>query len=233
VAVAWDLVNAFVFCAAESSSPTAVERLNTLLRSDLFPEAAKRGYTSLFLLCVPATLSEPIRRELETHDARPRTLNFHSRSAGNAGGGEGGFDRLGEELDVKRLTAGMLASDLGNIDEICSCIDACWPTRERFLEEGIGYALIQEGEVASWCGTDYVVDSAADLYVETFGDHQGKGFATAVASACIAACLAERWTVHWHCWSDNRGSVRVAEKNGLVLRSAAPTLRVQPGYRRG
>ena len=132
-----------------------------------------------------------------------------------------------------RLTGDVLSSDLRNMDGVRYCVDACWPAREAYLNEGIGYCIVDDTSVASWCSTDYVVDGSADLYVETFAGRERQGLATCVVSACIEACHSSGWSVHWHCWSDNAGSVRLAEKHGFELVDASPVLRLRTADERG
>lgn len=102
-----------------------------------------------------------------------------------------------------------------NIQEIRRCIKPCWDSLEDYFEEGIGYALLTDNTVVSWCPTDYVVSNTCDVYVETFDEFKQQGFGTIVASACVKKCLNQNYEVNWHCWHDNTGSIRLAEKIGF------------------
>jgi RimJ/RimL family protein N-acetyltransferase len=51
--------------------------------------------------------------------------------------------------------------------------------------------------------------------IETVEEHQGKGFATAVAAEFVRHALALGFKPHWDCWANNLPSIRVAEKVGF------------------
>lgn len=224
-AVVWDLVNGFAFCSVAPSSCETTESLSEFLLSELFPEAAGRGYDPLDIRFAPPAWLPSVRQELAGFTSSLEHLAFFSLSPDEAVGGRES-PLPGNDLRLERITDGLLSSDMKNMDEIGYCVEACWRSRERYLNEGIGFCLIDGSQVASWCSTDYVVDGAADLYVETFDGYEGAGLGSAVSSACVDACLSKGWTVHWHCWSDNTGSVRVAKKIGLRARGASEVLRV-------
>lgn len=227
IAVAWDMVNTFVFCAVGTPSSEAVEQLGDLLLTELLPGAKAAGHELFHLRFAHEALQEGVQQRLKDHDLSPKLLHSYSRPRGNGPGSPLALGSLSNDFNLVRLTAEVLSSDLGNMDEIRYCVDACWRDRRKYLDEGIGYCIVDSMNVASWCSTDYIIGGSADLYVESFAGYRERGLATRVVSACVDACHSAGWSIHWHCWSDNRGSVRLAEKHGFTLASASPILRVR------
>jgi RimJ/RimL family protein N-acetyltransferase len=99
---------------------------------------------------------------------------------------------------------------------VVSCIRACWRSTDQYLHNGgIGYCLLKGEAITSWCSTDYVIGNTCELYVETFEGYRQKGLGMLTAFACVQACITQGLTVYWHCFKDNLGSVRIAEKIGF------------------
>ena len=226
-ALVWDIVNTFVFCVGDTSSSATVDRVGDTLVTELLPGAKLAGHELFHLQFAPEELQESLRRRLSGYDLSTKLLHSYARSPEDSGAIPFAGEGFSDGLSLARLTGDVLSSDLGNMDEVRYCVNACWRDRGRYLDEGIGCCITDRTNVASWCSTDYVIDGSADLYVETFSGYQRRGLATRAVSACIDACRSAGWTVHWHCWSDNRGSVRLAEKHGFKLASVSPVLRVR------
>ena len=71
------------------------------------------------------------------------------------------------------------------------------------------------------------IDTIFDLAIEVVFWNQGfqrKGYATIVASAMIEECLKRNFTIHWHCWKTNIGSIKTALKIGFELKNEESVL---------
>jgi RimJ/RimL family protein N-acetyltransferase len=224
IAVAWDLVNGLVFCAGAPEVDDTAKRLGSFLRSELLPLAHSKGYAFLYIEFSPASLLEQVERGLADREVSRESLLFYALAPEDTAPDLPAPALAKEGLARVRLKPNLLSSELTNMDELRMCIDACWRDRARYFQEGIGYAAVHGDIVASWCSTDYVLGGQADLYVETFAGYKGRGLATWVAAGCVEACRSKGWTTHWHCWSNNAGSRRVAEKVGLRLVQETPIL---------
>jgi hypothetical protein len=226
VAVVWDLVNGLVFCSARSLEVATSKRLVEFLRDDFVPRAEAKGYVPFQLEALPDSILAVVRDGLPEKPSSEESLLLYSRAPDAGPTALSVPSETAGDFEVVPLTEELLLSDLENMDEIRSCVDACWRDRARYIEEGIGYCAVNERAASAWCSTDYLVDGSADLYVETFEPYGRRGLGTWVATSCINACLEARHVVHWHCWSHNTGSRVVAERSGLSLVSATPALQI-------
>lgn len=211
IALVWDVVNGFLFMLKKSIAYSNNSKINVFLKDILLPLAKKSGYQNIcvFMLCDQTNTK---LHELFTG------FSFNT----------GAIDHFQLKTNVNELTItipsifnlvkiddNILDKPIANIKEIKRCITACWPDLDNYFEEGIGYVLLRKNTVVSWCSTDYVVSNACDLYVETFNGYKQKEFGTIVSLPCVKKCLEKGYEVNWHCWHDNLGSIRIAEKIGF------------------
>jgi GNAT superfamily N-acetyltransferase len=85
-----------------------------------------------------------------------------------------------------------------------------------FVRDGFGFCLLHGTTIVSHCLTDCVSGSGCELGVATHRDYRRRGFGTLTVAATVEYCLEHHLpTIGWHCWANNRGSQRVAEKVGL------------------
>ena len=71
-----------------------------------------------------------------------------------------------KDSQLMRISRSILKTrGLTNINEVRRCIIACWQSLNNYISEGIGFVLLKNSDVASWCSTDYIVSGKCDLYV--------------------------------------------------------------------
>ncbi|HEY3281798.1 MAG TPA: GNAT family N-acetyltransferase [Armatimonadota bacterium] len=104
---------------------------------------------------------------------------------------------------------------LANHDRLLQEIRCCWPSVDRFEQQGFGASIVGGGELRAWCTGEYRTDQRIGIGIETVSEHQGKGYATAAATAFLRRCHQEGLTAYWDAWAANSASIRVAEKVGL------------------
>jgi hypothetical protein len=91
-----------------------------------------------------------------------------------------------------------------------------WGSVDTFLDTGLGYVLVDGGEIASLCFSGFVADDIHVMDIETEVSHRRKGYAEAVAGAFVAECVEKHFRPHWDCMAENTASARLAEKLGLT-----------------
>lgn len=210
IAFVWDLVNGFLFVLGRSTVYSS--EMNLFLKERLLPLAKKSGYTNMYVIILSAFTDEQLNHLFEGLSFKTGNIH-HFRLHKNT------IDELTipPAFQLVRIDGKILESKkITNIKEVKRCITACWRNLENYFQEGIGYALLTNDTVVSWCSTDYVVLSKCELYVETFTPYERKGFGTAVTLACVRECLNQNYEVNWHCWHGNTGSIRIAEKIGFL-----------------
>jgi RimJ/RimL family protein N-acetyltransferase len=91
----------------------------------------------------------------------------------------------------------------------------CWETIERFLELGLGFAVMYDGKPASSC---YTIGFGAEAYhitISTWPDFRRRGLARQAVAALIRTTLERGKTVYWLNDSPNTASRRLAESLGF------------------
>ena len=118
--------------------------------------------------------------------------------------------------EIKRIDEPLLESKaFENVDQVIGWVRSFWRSNQDFVKKGVGYCLIKEKTIASWCLSVYVSDTNHEFGVATVPEYRRQGLATLVASACVEHCEENKFTPHWHCWNDNLGSIMVAQKIGF------------------
>jgi len=105
---------------------------------------------------------------------------------------------------------------------------AFWNRAEDFLREGLGFALLEDGEAASVAFASFVVGTELELGIETAERHRGRGLALHVCAALIEECLRRGLTPSWACRLGNAGSQRLAEKLGFEVTHRLPYFKLPP-----
>jgi hypothetical protein len=224
-ALVWDRLNTLFFVMGDSSDNEHNQALNRLIMDTIFPEAVQLQYRKFFLQFTPHQAWEGQAGVILRQAAPDRQYVYSYTLDPNHVAPAPNWElRLPAGYHTARITQEMLSdTDLGNLGRIVEGITACWHSADRYLRNGgIGYCLLEKDVITSWCSTDYVIDNACELYVETFEGHRRQGLATLVASACVQECIAKGLIVHWHCFDHTIASVKIAEKIGLVRTAECP-----------
>jgi RimJ/RimL family protein N-acetyltransferase len=123
----------------------------------------------------------------------------------------------------------LIRDDLENINQVHGWVASFWSSFEKFLENGLGYALVREGQIVSWCLSVFRSGNQVEFGVETDKDHQKRGYARVVARACVEDCLSRGWTPRWQCDRGNLASIMVAKGVGFEKEREYSVLSFQPG----
>jgi RimJ/RimL family protein N-acetyltransferase len=102
-----------------------------------------------------------------------------------------------------------------------------WGSVQAFLDRGIGYAVIRDGEAVSRCHSVMVGAGEAEISVETAEPYRRQGYAALAACAFIERCLALGLRPAWSNWVYSTASRRLAERLGFVHRGTSPALIVR------
>jgi RimJ/RimL family protein N-acetyltransferase len=90
-----------------------------------------------------------------------------------------------------------------------------WLSINNYLQDGIGFALIQNNEVATFCFSFIASESFQEINIATKETYRCKGYASIVATAFIDSCLKTNQTPIWECDAANSNSVALANKLGF------------------
>lgn len=121
--------------------------------------------------------------------------------------------RIPPGYEMVRVDQAFLArQDLVQLDDVRERITE-W---KNFARDGFGFCLIHHDTIVSHCIADCVSGSACELGITTHRDYRRRGLGALTTAATVEYCLDHHLsTIGWHCWANNRGSQRVAEKVGF------------------
>lgn len=93
--------------------------------------------------------------------------------------------------------------------------DFYWKNAAHFANDGIGFAVIIDGKIASFAFSAFVHDNKIEIGVETYPEYQRKSLAQYACMAVIDYCLKNKRIPVWACRKGNTGSCKLAEKMGF------------------
>lgn len=96
-----------------------------------------------------------------------------------------------------------------------------WPDAEAFLAHSMAQIVYADDEPAAICYAAAVADGKAEVDIFTVPEFRGRGYATQAGSAFIEYCATRDIEPLWDCFTNNAGSMRLAERLGFVP-SGAP-----------
>ncbi len=133
--------------------------------------------------------------------------------------------RIPKEFKLRWVDAALLAdSSLTNLDYVTNEMLSERPSIEDFLQKSFGTCVLLENEIVGWCMTEYNTGTRCELGIETAPHVQGKGLATATASATMREAARRGYTeIGWLSAGDNKPSQALARKLGFSLFRADDT----------
>ena len=90
-----------------------------------------------------------------------------------------------------------------------------WKDAEQFYNQGIGFSLFYDNNLASTAYSAYIHDNYLELGIETVEEYRGKGLAQYVCSTLIDYCLQNNIEPVWSCRLENTVSYKLAQKLGF------------------
>ena len=125
------------------------------------------------------------------------------------------IDALPEGYELKPIDSKIydLISKIED-DDLEELID-WFDNKKQFLELGLGYAVIKDGQVVGGASTAYRFPKGIDIEIDVAKKHRRKGLASAAAAKLILDCLERGWRPTWD--AANMKSVHLAEKLGYTF----------------
>jgi hypothetical protein len=224
-ALVWDRLNTLFFLMGDSSDNSLNQELNSLIMDTIFPEIIELKYRQFYLQFTPhPAWEEQIGMILKRSIYDQQSIYSYTFDPHQSDFTANWEPRLPAGYKIARITGELLNNtDIKNPEPIVDGIRACWRSTDQYLHhDGIGYCVLENDRITSWCSTDYMIDNGCELYVETFEDYKQKGLETLVALACVQECIAKGLIVHWHCFNYAIGSAKIAEKMNFAKTAECP-----------
>lgn len=105
-----------------------------------------------------------------------------------------------------------------NIEKVIEYSDSVinfWGTMDNFIENGLGFILVDKGRIISHCISASVEEGEVEIDIETDDSYRGKGIARFMASCLIDECMKRGQTPKWDCAAENIPSRKLAAKLGF------------------
>jgi GNAT superfamily N-acetyltransferase len=203
----WDRQDALLAAGAPD------DELIATIQNEILPDARRRWIPELCFFSTDSRWEDGLMRLLSGV-----TIEKANRYYYRFGGLKVNWqEALPDGFLMRRIDPFLLQNDTYfNSGEVAGWVSSFWATFEDFTRTGFGFCVLEEDVVVSWCLTVFASRDQRELGLATVPEYRGKGLATATAAACLAHCLAQGYTPHWHCWEDNRPSQLVAEKVGFT-----------------
>lgn len=214
VAVIWDGM-LYLFLAGDHLDGVFNRSLVDWVEETVVKAIRKLGDSYFVLFYDSPGWQEQIPGIFAKYRSEPANRCFHTCSSSDYQG-----DALSGSLSTHRITKLLLERpDLTGYDWLQGWITSFWHSLDDFIEEGIGYAVLNEDrEVVSLCLSVFKAGRQVEFGTATHPQFQNRGLSTCLASACVQESLVRGLLPVWQCWEDNYASRAVARKVGFELK---------------
>jgi RimJ/RimL family protein N-acetyltransferase len=175
------------------------------------------GCHFLSLFSFPNTYAETLEQLFAEQLPLRTPINLFSFDEATFRQRDGESARREAELPVgftlRRIDGEILAQS--GLEDLAEEIAFHWGSLDTFVDKAVGYCVLHDGCVVSWCYVQALGNKAQTIDIWTSSDHRGQALGTAVGSAVIHHCLAQGYTPFWFNDEANLASRRLAERLGF------------------
>ncbi|KMK76233.1 GNAT family N-acetyltransferase [Alkalihalobacillus pseudalcaliphilus] len=111
-------------------------------------------------------------------------------------------------------------SSLLNYSTVKKTIEQSWYSLNDFYAKGIGYCIVFERQVISYCYSSFVSDHYYIINIWTDEKFRRQSLALETAQAFIRSCQEKQGHPYWDCTDSNRASNQLAQKLGLKIQQS-------------
>ncbi|HEY8889197.1 MAG TPA: GNAT family N-acetyltransferase [Clostridium sp.] len=209
-ALVWDMMGELLIEGDDNNNEYNME-INKLIIDDLKPRAAKRYipcfdfyYSKKFENKLDVLLQEENCTRIDRNVYKFKALKLNWR------------ENIPKDCSMVIINEKLLErKDLKYIESVEGWISSFWHSASDFTSKGVGYCLIKEDIVVSWCLSVFVSGKNFELGLETVAQYRGNGYGKLTAAACIEYCIENNIIPFWQCNKDNIPSNKVSESIGF------------------
>ncbi len=211
---------AYYYLAGESENEKFNSSLVKFLENDFFPECLKTNSNTVFAFYPDSNQwckkSEEIFSHLNIEKSGKTYFNYDEKRFN-----KNWRENIPEGFSVKRISSEIINS-IENNEEFVNYIKFAWTTTDQYFDKGLGYCAIDANDFATICISVFASENEREVGIKTFPDFQRKGLAYVTACAYIEECLKNNFVPVWSCFSENKVSIRLAEKLGYKIEASHP-----------
>lgn len=212
-AVLWDFGNKGLYVGGDCSSDCSREALRCLVHEKLAAVAHAAGLKFCSVCAVSPDVAAAVNDAFANSITVSRRKLFHEHPLG-AGTVAAG---LAPDVEFVSIDRRLLDAGAVNGERVAAEVRWMWPSIDRFSAQGWGVAAAIRGELVCWCTSEYVGALQCGIGIETTAVYQNKGIGTATAARFIDEALSRGKTPCWECDSENKASIRIAQKLGFAV----------------
>jgi hypothetical protein len=173
------------------------EKLNELLHDKIINYSKIEGKYSRI------ELDMFIEKNRKSHVLQWSRINFNYRD-------DNKIVNVGPEYNIK-----IIDSDIYDRIEGSVIPKYFWNSKEHFLSDGMGYALMKGRDIVSIAFSSYIFENQLEIGVETSEKYREMGLAKYACEAMLAYCKTNKYLPIWACRKENIGSYRLAKSLGF------------------
>ncbi|MBN2549291.1 MAG: GNAT family N-acetyltransferase [Anaerolineales bacterium] len=203
--------------AGEYDNPRTLQALKQLWEEKIFTgQVYVNGDESMSLAVHPAEWEDRLPELVPTHLAE-KLLRYHYLCTDLAydwrSNLPAGYEIHRIDRQIWRNDSLIFPEQIGSWEEV----QEYWGTEENFLDNGVGFFVLQDGQIVASCMSDCAAGEQIDIGIVTLGSHRRKGLSSAVTAATVEYCLLHGFKrIGWHCNAENVASWKTAEKVGFI-----------------
>lgn len=125
---------------------------------------------------------------------------------------------LFRDINIRKIDLNLIQSpEILNHEFVISEIMRWWDTLDYFLEKALGYCIIENNKIVSYCITNFVYGNTYTIGIETLENHRRNGYSQRATEAFISELLNNGNKPYWDCMFTNIASRSLTEKLGFYL----------------
>jgi len=129
------------------------------------------------------------------------------------------LSKLPEGYEIKRIDKEIAQEP--SFHELSEDFVSQFDSIDDFINRGIGYSILNEGQVVSAATSFSIYDDGIEIEVASHPDHRRKGLATIIVASLILECLDRGKYPSWD--GANTESVELAQKLGYFFKESYDT----------
>lgn len=209
-ALVWDMMGELLIEGESDNSKFDMEVKNLIL-NDLMPRAKER-YVPSFDFYYSKNFESKLNLLLDRNRCTKTYRNVYKFENLRVNW----RDNIQEKCSMVIIDKEFLSrEDLQHIWDVKGWINSFWYSEEEFITKGIGYCLIKESVVVSWCLSVFVDNKNFEFGLETIEDYRGNSYGKLTAAACMDYCIENNIIPFWQCNKTNIPSNKVSESVGF------------------
>ncbi|SHM44225.1 GNAT family N-acetyltransferase [Gracilibacillus kekensis] len=217
-ALLWLGNNDGFFLMGNEQNKVFLKHLDRFIEEVIFPDARKQGLADIEIMGHHPKWDPVIEKLFKNRKRKLESGNqfvFHFLPTNDLRE-EPILEQVYQTRKINKALYNNENNEIENVDFLRSNIKEYWSSPDDFFEKGLGYCIIHNGQIVSFCFAGFVAGDLQCINIETLKEHQGKKLAQKVAHHFVKECQKRGMLPYWDCMEVNHPSAAVAERVGFT-----------------